>query len=270
MDELESSNLKGGEPIQFFIQRNAKIPVFLEIMGRIDNLSRACDKFEILNLNSEERSLLLFNVPACFTREQINNVFGCFGPIKEIKMNKSDQNSVNFNFADSSLGRENSWVYIVFEGTDSIEKLREESIKKHENSVRRLYINGDENFFSDKNTFNLKNKLYNISKLRVNPELLQKDVDSYMTNYDIEREIEEENLRAESKVPDEDGFIRVVGKKQKAPDGTVVHSFEPENSIKGFKTKKQINKKEKKKLYEDFYKFQIRENKKREIQKLNY
>lgn len=164
---------------------------------------------------------------------------------------------------------ENSWVYIVFDEKESIQKIKDESIWSSVSSMRSLYINDSDNGLLDRSDLRFKNILMRITSKRANSILLQKEVDSYMTNYDIEKEIEEENLKLESTVPDEDGFIKVVSKKQKAPDGTVVHSFEPEKT-QGLKTRKQVNKKEKKKVYSDFYRFQIRENKRKEIQKLNY
>lgn len=135
--------------------------------------------------------------------------------------------------------------------------------------MKSLYISGSDNGLLDRSDLRFKNILTRVTGKRANSTLLQKEVDSYMTNYDIEKEIEEENLKLESTVPDEDGFIKVVSKRQKAPDGTVVHSFEPERS-QGLNARKQINKKEKKKVYSDFYRFQIRENKRKAIQKLNY
>lgn len=185
-------------------------------------------------------------------------------------MNHNNSNGNNLKAKNLTIGTENSWVYIIFNEKDSIQKIKDDSIKKHASSMRKLYINNSSDSLFDRSELKFKNTLMRIANKRANATLLQKEVDSYMTNYDIEREIEEENLKLESTVPDEDGFIKVVNKKQKAPDGTVIHSFEPEKNIQGFKTKKQINKKEKKKIHEDFYRFQIKENKRKEIQKLNY
>ncbi|KAH8582995.1 uncharacterized protein ELE39_003523 [Cryptosporidium sp. chipmunk genotype I] len=270
MNKLESNLQKRGELVQFNIPFNGNSPVYLELMGRINNNTDTNDISEIFNINNEEKGLLLYNVPTSLTKDFIIHVFEKFGFIKEITTNQYGSNVNKLGIKISETGIENSWVYIVFNEKDSIQKIRDDSIKKYENSIRKLYINDLENFLLDRGDLRFKNILMRITNKRANSVLLQKEVDSYMTNYDIEREIEEENLKLESTVPDEDGFIKVVNRKQKAPDGTVIHSFEPEKNTQGFKAKKQINKKEKKKIYNDFYRFQIRENKRKEIQKLNY
>ncbi|KAJ1604830.1 hypothetical protein OJ253_3449 [Cryptosporidium canis] len=238
-------------------------------MGRINGRTEGSDGVEAFSMSNEGRDLLLYNVPAFLTKGLIGDVFERFGTIKEIIFGNSDHRIGGLHAGGPVGAAENSWVYIVFFEEESIQRIRCESIKKCAGSIRSLYIDGSESGFLDRGDFRFKHVLMRTTHKRVNSAALQKEVDSYMTNYDVEREIEEENLKLESTVPDEDGFIKVVNRRQKAPDGTVVHSFEPEKSH-GFKAKKQINKKEKKKTYSDFYRFQIRENKKREIQKLNY
>ncbi|POM83655.1 Ribosomal RNA-processing protein 7 (RRP7) family protein [Cryptosporidium meleagridis] len=270
MNKLESKLQKRGELVQFNIPFNGNSPVYLEIIGRINNQDNTSGNSEIFNINNEEKSLLLYNVPVFLTKDSIIDLFERFGSIKEITVNKYDSNGNKMGIKPFESGSENSWVYIIFNEIDSIQKIKDDSIINHKDSIRKLYINDSSKFLLGKSDIRFKNILMRITNKRVNSILLQKEVDSYMTNYDIEREIEEENLKLESTIPDEDGFIKVVSKKQKAPDGTVIHSFEPSKTTQGFNTKKQINKKEKKKTYNDFYRFQIRENKKKEIQKLNY
>ncbi|OII72373.1 uncharacterized protein cubi_01253 [Cryptosporidium ubiquitum] len=269
MNRSESKQRRG-ELVQFYFPFNGNSPVYLEIMGRINKQTDNTDKSETFNINNEEKGLLLYNVPIFLTKDYIINIFEKFGSIKEITVNHYDSNGNGLEIKNSTINTENSWVYIIFNEKDSIQKIKDDSIKKCASSIRKLYINDHDNGLLDRNDLRFKNILTRITNKRANAVLLQKEVNSYMTNYDIEKEIEEENLKLESTIPDEDGFIKVVNKKQKAPDGTVIHSFEPERNLQGFKTKKQINKKEKKKVYEDFYRFQIRENKKKEIQKLNY
>ncbi|KAL3128365.1 hypothetical protein CHM_4g90 [Cryptosporidium hominis] len=269
MNKLESK-LQKRELVQFNISFNGNSPVYLEIIGRINNQANTNGNSEIFNINNEEKGLLLYNVPIFLNKDSIIDLFERFGSIKEITVNQYGSNGNNMGIKISETGSENSWVYIVFNETDSIQKIKDDSIIDNKDSIRKLYINDSSNFLLGRSDLRFKNILMRITNKRVNSTLLQKEVDSYMTNYDIEREIEEENLKLESTIPDEDGFIKVVNKKQKAPDGTVIHSFESNKTTQGFNTKKQINKKEKKKTYNDFYRFQIRENKKKEIQKLNY
>ncbi|KAL7065768.1 hypothetical protein ACR3K2_37820 [Cryptosporidium serpentis] len=114
----------------------------------------------------------------------------------------------------------------------------------------------------------------NIIKLRRNPIILEKNVNTYMTKYDLEKQIEEENIKNNSMESDTDGFIKVTGKITKGIDGTIVHSFKPNISNVGIFgnlkiiNKRKYNKEEKNKTVDNFYKFQIKEKKRREIDNL--
>ncbi|KAH7649315.1 hypothetical protein FG379_002439 [Cryptosporidium bovis] len=229
--------------------------------------------------SDESTSILLFCIPDSISNFELERIFRGFGDIKEISYNNNNNSEHHSsNYSNRNSESVESWVYITYHNSLPINKMKQNSEFDPKYLFRMLYID-DSIIFDDIDTYKNKddyNKgvqkiIIDIMKKRADPGYLKREIDIYMAKQDIEMEIIKENLKLESTIPDEDGFIKVVNKKQKTPDGTVVYSFCPEvnDCIIGFRTRKNSkNKEKKKKEYSDFYKFQIREQKMQDMQKL--
>ncbi|KAH8739187.1 hypothetical protein FG386_003565 [Cryptosporidium ryanae] len=265
-----------GDVILFYIPYRRKSPVYREIIGKILCKSELRSDSGTTEGTKESTSILLFSVPSSISNLEIERIFKSFGEIKEIFYNNvnSKHYSENYNNNDESA---EPWIYITYNSSSPINKMKQDSEFDSNYLFRMLYL--DESIvFDDTGIYESKKNcikgvqeiIMDIAKKRADPGPLQREIDLYMAKYDIETEIRKENLKLESTIPDKDGFIKIVNKKQKTADGTVVYSFCPEvgDCIRGFRNVKNTKNKEKKKEYFDFYKFQIREKKMRDMQKL--
>jgi len=122
------------------------------------------------------------------------------------------------------------------------------------------------------------------------PRSLQKEVDTYMDEYDIQKEAERLMQNGDETITDEEGFTLVRGRSVKAPDGTVIHkakSSAPQPAVgrggslfqralgptasatSGEGSRKSAVKKRKKRERReeamDFYRFQMREKRRTEL-----
>ncbi|KAF3939828.1 hypothetical protein ABW19_dt0204379 [Dactylella cylindrospora] len=98
-----------------------------------------------------------------------------------------------------------------------------------------------------------------LERMFPDPDLLQKFVDDSLEAYDARLKAEEEERRRKANEPDEDGFV------------TVVRSTKPRlppSAEEIAERKKKEDEKAKKGVYKDFYRFQQREVKKEQAQKL--
>ncbi|EEA06545.1 uncharacterized protein CMU_012190 [Cryptosporidium muris RN66] len=248
--------------IRFFIPIKDS-PIFLEILGK---LKKSQGTYKDINKKIPiSRVLFLFYIPKYIKHNDLNVLFSKYGKIEKIVINEV--------MKQSNKDIYNTLSYIIYNCDKSIENIENDLITNKFGNI--LYLDySDLLSFSGNNKNNIKKKITNIIKLRSNPIILEKSVNTYMTKYDLEKQIEEENIKNNSMVSDADGFIKVTGKVTKGIDGTIVHSFKPDISNVGVFgnlkviNKRRYNKEEKNKTVDNFYKFQIKEKKRREIDNL--
>jgi hypothetical protein len=98
------------------------------------------------------------------------------------------------------------------------------------------------------------------------PLELQEEVDSFMKEFDENEEMELAERLRQSKEPDDDGFIKVVSKsKRKRPDNDLDENV---SARKANTASRSRNKKKKPKELKNFYRFQIKEAKVKQLDDL--
>lgn len=120
--------------------------------------------------------------------------------------------------------------------------------------------------------FNIKRKktIEEVSKMfpyiDADPLELQEEVDSFMKEFDENEEMELAERLRQSKEPDDDGFIKVVSKsKRKRPDNDLDENVSARKANTASRTR---NKKKKPMELKNFYRFQIKEAKVKQLDDL--
>jgi len=119
--------------------------------------------------------------------------------------------------------------------------------------------------------FNIKRKktIEEVSKMfpyiDTDPSELQEEVDSFMKEFDEKEEMEQAERIRQSKEADDDGFIKVVSKnKRKRPD----NELDENTSARKANTSRTRSKKKKPKELKNFYRFQIKDAKIKQLDDL--
>lgn len=98
----------------------------------------------------------------------------------------------------------------------------------------------------------------------INTAELEREISKKISSFEkMEKDVEEE-VQGMREIVDEDGFTLVVGSQRKTKN-SILGSIQKKEDLE---KNKEIMKKEKKKEKQDFYRFQIRERKKQEINQL--
>ncbi|PIK37187.1 putative ribosomal RNA-processing protein 7-like A [Apostichopus japonicus] len=193
-----------------------------------------------------DRTLFVANVPPYCNEECLQRLFGSFGKIeslhreemsvlvaKETELTKQEKPGVNQVY---------SVAFIVFANF----KILEDVIKK---------ITKVEKLEADTSTYKtgMAKWCSAYAASRPDPEKLQTSVDTFMKEYDKEKEKKAELAKEQEGVPDEDGWITVTKKTKKK----VVQRTEKKQQW----LKAKAARKRKLKQHANFYTFQIKQSK---------
>lgn len=121
------------------------------------------------------------------------------------------------------------------------------------------------------NYFNIKRKksIEEVSKMftyiDADPIELQEEVDIFMKEFDDKEEMEQAERMKQSKEPDDDGFIKVISKnKRKRQD----NELDENTSARKANTSRTRNNKKKPKELKNFYRYQIKDAKIKQLEEL--
>ena len=119
--------------------------------------------------------------------------------------------------------------------------------------------------------FNIKRKktIEEISKMfpyiESDPKELQEDVDAYLKEFDDKEEIERAERIRQSKEPDDDGFTKVIGKNKRK---RIENESDENLGARKTNISRSRNKKKKPKELKNFYRFQIKDTKIKQLDEL--
>lgn len=179
------------------------------------------------------RTLFVLNIPPYATEDSVKHVFSVAGVVQSVVLCEGDDHGFKTG-------------YIVFKKSSSLSRAWRLKKLPPLSSDEHPVLVGLQKYIRD----------YNNSI--VDPAQLQKEVDTFMAEYDKKLEAEKQNAKGQN--VDEDGWT-VVTKKGRNPGLSRKESVES-------KIAQKLQKKQKKKRLENFYTFQVRESKMNHIVKL--
>ena len=136
-------------------------------------------KDQTSTLKPNERTLFVLNVPSYCTEESIKHVFNCFGHVENVYLNGEDQN-IKSSYFKNTTSEINSYkaAYVVFGNSSSLTKSLNQKIEEV-----KIISTKDRTIHTG-----LRKWINNYRNQFVDAKDLQKEIDDYMKNYDIEKE----------------------------------------------------------------------------------
>ncbi|CAB3385804.1 Hypothetical predicted protein [Cloeon dipterum] len=204
------------------------------------------------------RTLFVVNVPAFFTEDCFQKMFGEFGTVSNVFFHKKPTASVpeeetsNF-FKKSEPVKGYKVAYVVFEKSSSLEAV----LKLKWKTPKVLFRKQDK---APPSAVQRWNAAYDEQITAVAD--LQADIDDFMRKFDEKAKGEAGNLKESEGQADEDGWIKVTKKGRKP-------GLARKESVEQRVLQKESKKKAKKELL-NFYTFQIRESKMNHLAELRH
>jgi ribosomal RNA-processing protein 7 len=186
-------------------------------------------------------------------------LFASFGNIVSISFSIIDN--------DNDIHTISRFAHILFDKKNAIKNIISASDTIFYNIGKELSQKwGPGTYFNIKRKKSIEEVSKMFSYIDTDPLELQEEVDSFMKEFDENEEMELAERLRQSKEPDDDGFIKVVNKsKRKRPENDL---DENTSARKANTASRSRNKKKKPKELKNFYRFQIKEAKVKQLDDL--
>lgn len=205
------------------------------------------------------KTLFVAGLPFYITNASIKQIFSPLGKITAVYLNNTPAFPKKTTPKKSKIDPYKSLIftdtnnylysYVVFDDEfifEILNKLSLDSIDKPIKCITGIVKTG------------LSKWIDEYKAIRLSPEIFEKRIRKYMFNYDKEKLRESEALKIETNQPDKDGWITVTKKTRKR----IAKSQLRPNKLRRLKSRK------KQKELLNFYKFQLRDEKKKQLTEL--
>jgi len=213
---------------------------------------------------AEGRTLFVTHIDSFVTEAQLARCFSnAFGPVDRVELKSAEKKASRAELRADFVKVFVNFARVVFKDSDGLEKVL--------NAANGRIVG---TAVLPPPPSELKEQLRKAKNLYPDPAVLRREIDEWMVKYDEQQE-ENKRLARENQV-DEDGFTKVISGTTKTADGMVVHSArrptlktgafsEPIHGRQESDAVKTGKKKKKSKEQPDFYRFQLREQRRDEV-----
>ncbi|XP_027019361.2 ribosomal RNA-processing protein 7 homolog A-like isoform X2 [Tachysurus fulvidraco] len=206
----------------------------------------------------QDRTLFVLNIPPYCSQSVVKDIFSRFGPVQHVELSEKpgaveDKRPDLSPYFTPAQKRCFKVAYVVFKHSSGVA-----AAKAHPYDSPLIVSTTEKPVQTG-----LKKWIHEYKQTFIKPELLQKAVDDFMSQYDKRKEEEEERQKkeVEEQQEDEDGWVKVTkgGKSMKSRP----HSEAANQRV----LQKEHNKKKRKELL-NFYTWQHRDSKREHIAEL--